>query len=513
MKSIFCSELLAAVLAVMMFAVEAPAQTSTPAQPASEYSLDTFLTAVAAQNGNFRAISSSKEAAQARRVAGDIELSPILTATARKIDDKKPQILGAFSLTGSQVEEYSLGLSKKFSTGTTAAVTASVNETSTTFQTFGPPTTSSVTNAFGALGISLSQSLWKDFFGNGTELRREREAIIEKTETQGLDLQARQVLIDAEAIFWEHMYLKEEIRQGRQSLARAKRLETWVKSRASNGIGDRADVLNASGLVANRELQLIISEDEFKASNEKIRNLLEMTDAQALPELSGNLSGPRALQTLVDGNILQERQEKSSAQQQSEIVRLDAYLSVLQAQARAIQAREVNEGLKPDLKLEGAYKTNSVDTSKSGALSDISRTNLPTTMVGISFVYLLDFGVKDAGRRAAKLESMSADQKRGRALLESSTGWSELQRRHGEMTKKIAAAERASQLQGQKADAERDRYSKGRSTTSTVILAEQDASESELTLTRLRTEQRKLESQGRMFISISNDMIAAQGAQ
>ncbi|MBX3019180.1 MAG: TolC family protein [Bdellovibrionaceae bacterium] len=469
--------------------------------------LSAFLEQVGQRNGNFRALQSSREAAVARRLQGDLELSPVFTANAQAVDDKRPQIFGpAFSLTGTKNQEVSLGLSKKFSTGTQASLTGSVSETTTTLAMAGAPE-SSTTNAIGGLGLSVSQSLWKDFFGTSTDLRRERESLIEKAETQGLDLQTRQVLIEAEGAFWDHLYLKEEIRQREDSLARAKRIETWVRNRASNGIGDRADVLNAQGLVAGRELQLLNSEDELRASEEKIRDLLEMGAAEPLPNLAGNLEGARSPQAFIDGAI---RARGETADSAAQVVRLDAYLSVLEARTKAVVAREVAEGVKPDLVLQGMYKTNSVEDGMSAAFSGVTDPAKPTTMVGVKFTYLLDGGVKDAARNSAKMESLAAEQRQSRKLMESQTSWEELQRRHAELTKKIDAAAKSSTIQTQKADAERDRLAKGRTITSTVILAEQDAAESQLSLAKMRAEQRKLESQGRLFIQISEQLSEAK---
>ena len=50
------------------------------------------------------------------------------------------------------------------------------------------------------------------------------------------------------------------------------RIESWVRRRVSDGIGDRADLLNAQALVATRELQLMNTKDEWVANLKQIRN-------------------------------------------------------------------------------------------------------------------------------------------------------------------------------------------------------------------------------------------------
>lgn len=467
----------------------------------SPMGLQEFMQKVSERNGNFKSISASRDAAVARRLKGDLELSPVFTASGAFQDDKKPQYLGSTALTGTKAQDLSVGLAKKFSTGTQAQISAGVTETETSYQATtgtGAVVNGSMKKAYGALGVSLSQSLWKDFFGNATGLRRDRESMIEKTETRGLDLQSHQVLIEAEGIFWDHVYLKEELRQRQESLNRARRIENWMKGRVSNGIGDRADLLTAQGLSASRELQLLVTADEVKASEKKVRDALELAANEALPELSGNLQGVRSPMQMVESNG------------SGEIVRLDAYLSVLEAQTKTLVAREVAEGVKPDLILAGSYKTNSVEDAMSGALSKVTDASLPTAAISLKLTYLLDSDVKDAARRSASLDAMAAREKQGRKLLESKTSWSEIQRRHQELSNKIVAAEKLSQIQVQKADAERERLSRGRTITSTAIQAEQDAAEAQLTLAKLRAEQRKLEAQGRLFLQVAESELEAK---
>ena len=56
-------------------------------------------------------------------------------------------------------------------------------------------------------------------------------------------------------------------------------------------------------------------------------------------------------------------------------------------------------------------------------------------------------------------------------------------------------------IRSKRALVEKDKLSKGRTITSEAITAEQDAAETALTLMKLRTEQRKLESQAKLFIA------------
>lgn len=462
------------------------------ASSASALTLDGFLQRVQEKHLSVKSLNAQKEASDSRLVAGDVGLAPILSLKASILDDKNIQSLGGYLTDHTKATEYSLGLAKKFSTGTNAQVLASVTETQLvgTNLTATPPQGFDQTFARGSLGISVSQSLWKDGFGAATSLRREREALVSQAEKQSYDLQLKQLMIDAESAYWDYLYQQEELSQRKDSLQRAKRIESWMQKRVGNGIGDDSDLLNAQGLVAGRELQLLASQDESLAVEKKMRDLLELAGDETLPDVTGDLRSNRKLEQMI------------SSHQGGRRVRLDTYLSILEAKAKATAANEIADAYRPDLVLEGQYKTNSNENRMTDAANKISDSSRPTEAVALKLVWLLDSDLKNAAKQTAKSEALAANYKKDRKLLEGESAWQEMNRRHSELSKKILAADLAANIQTKKAAAQRDKLSKGRAITTDVVTAEQDAAESLLLVTKLRAEQRKLEAQGRLFVTI-----------
>lgn len=476
MKKCELMTLLISFLAIALAASQAPALT-----------LDEYLKSVQKKNKMIRSFDESRAAAENRKESSNIELSPVLVLKTSYLDDKKPQVYGSYTLSRTRATEYSIGLAKKFSTGTQAQISASAADVKANATSSGTGIESN--QGIGSMGLSLSQSLWKDGFGQSTHLRWDREAAVEKAEKSGIDLKQRQVLIEAEATFWDMVYLQEEMKQRLSSLERAKKIEAWVKRRVENGIGDRADLLNAQGLVAARELQLLVTQDDHKAMAKKLTDFIE-TDGEMNPQAEAELQSMRNLK-----DVAGLRGDQSP-------VRLDAYLTSLEARAKKIGAQEAEEAMKPDLVLEGQYKTNPIESSISTAANNLSDAQNPTMAVGIKLTWLLDGDVKNSVRGAARKEALASELRKERQLLESKTSWEEIQRRHSELSKKIKAAQVVSQVQAQKALVERDKLSKGRTITSQVITAEQDAAEADLTLVKLQAEQRKLEAQSRIFVTV-----------
>ncbi|MEZ0391015.1 MAG: TolC family protein [Pseudobdellovibrionaceae bacterium] len=455
----------------------------------SAMSLEEYLSEVQKKNKTFQSFQSSDEAASVRYDAGNLELSPFLTAGGSYLDDKSQQFATGGTLTHQQVRQYNLGLAKKFSTGTQAAVVGAVQA----INLEGVAPTGGFASEFhtGTLALSLSQSLWKDFFGRSTRLRWARESSQRSFEKTTYNLQAKQALITAESIFWDLSYLQRELEIGKASLDRAKKIELWVRRRANNGIGDRADVLNAQGLVSTRELQLLTTMDNLKTAERRFNDQMELPPSTPVPNLQ-DFEQERPLNIFVAGH-------------EGRIVRLESYLSILDAQVKKINSEEAVERVRPDLVLQGQYKTNGYDSDDPGAVSRMTDRNYPISSVGVTFSWALDWESKNAIRDSAKSDALAAQFTKERQLLESESAWSELNRRHQELNARIKLATSLSEVQTAKAAAERVKLSRGRSITSDVITAEQDAADAELNVTRLKAEQRKLESQGRLFVKVQEE--------
>lgn len=463
--------------------------------PAHAQSMDlsAFLEQVRSRHQGIKAIGLSMEASDDRREAGDLSLVPVLSLKGTKVDDKRqPNFLGAST---TLTDTYSLGLGKKFSTGTQVNLSAMTVATENKDMTNPLFRTAYEKFSQGSLGVSFSQSLWRDFFGAGTRLRRERESLINKSEKSSLNLQERQLLVEAEALFWDHVYLKEELRQRESSLKRAQKIENWVSRRVRDGIGDRADLLNSKALLASRELQLLSAEDEWQASQKKLREFLELSPEEKLPELQGKLV-----------NIESRRNLRTLFKPQQKILRLDAYLAELEAKTRSTLSAEVEDSNKSDLSLAGAYNTNSYEAG--GDINDARKSwtqrEYPTQTVSLTWTYMFDTAVKQAAVSGARKEALAAQYRSQKKTRESELAWQELIRRNDELLRKIEAAQIISRLQDERARVEQDKLSKGRSITTNVINSEQDAAEANLTLSKLLVEQRKLEAQAQMFVAVED---------
>ncbi|MFP5519484.1 MAG: TolC family protein [Bdellovibrionia bacterium] len=448
--------------------------------------LQEFLATTAKKNKGVQSYEEQISAAEYKRVAGDIELAPALNAGVSYLSDKSPFNQGlSLQAQGIETTSYNLGLSKKFSTGTSVQAGLNVSDIALIDVPQAVPFPTSL--GLSSMSLSVSQSLWKNAFGRGTRLRQEREMETADTEKKAAELQKRLLLVQAESAFWDYVYNKEELKIREASLGRAKRIESWIRRRVNDGIADQADLLSSQALVAARELQLLMAQDEQKAAEKKIRDVLELSSDEKTPDLKGDINIRRNLVDIVGGK--------------GPVVSFEARISQLAARARQKGAQEAKEGLRSDLVLAGSYKTNALAEDFDEAMSSFTETDRPTQSVALTWTYIFDVEAKKATLENAKKEALAAQLQAERKMLESETQWSELNRRYLELSKKIEAASRISSIQTQRAKAESEKFNKGRSITSNVINSEEDAAEAELTVTKLKTEQRKLEAQSRLFVA------------
>jgi outer membrane protein TolC len=463
--------------------VESPTQ-----QLNSGMSLEQFLLTVRTHNAKAQALSLQLEASEERRLAGDLELTPILGANYSYLSDQSlPQSVPGTTKFLNRTSE--LYVSKKFSSGTNAKLFAQGKD----YEFVGASAAYPGKYATGALGIMVSQSLWKDFFGAATRLRQNRELFVSQLEKQQAEYELRQFMSDAEVAYWNFLYKKEEKKQRLESLERSTKILNWVKGRESDGISDRSDRYNSEALVSARQLFLLNSEDDLRSAEQAIRDYLSLDQNVPVPVISGNIGMSRPI--------------KGKFTKGQRILRADAYLHLLESKAKNIISNEVKDGLKPDLTLQATYKTNSVEEDLNKATNKWTDTKTPTTMIGVQFTYLFDTSAKNSKASAARKDALASEMKAMKLVRESESAWSELQRKYDELSQKIAIAENIKDFQLKRAKEEQMKLSRGRSVTNQVVTSEEDASNAELTVLQLKAEQRKLEAMTRSYFEVPDHLV------
>lgn len=448
-------------------------------QDAQAISIDDYITLAKDKNPLLRSYQYSLEAADAKKDAARLDLAPIVTGSWVKSNDKsRPSQLGS----DRDAELFSLAVAKKFFTGTLVKLDAQTGE----FVNPGAMAPGFDQYSTGSVGITIQQSLWKDFFGYGTRKKISRQEKLAEIEKLVSELQGRGALYDVEANYWDYALAQEDLKLKKANFERAQRIEKWTANRVSNGIADRADLMNAKALMALREAQYIQAEEELKSQEVKLRDNLQLADSEKTPIVTAELGTARPY--LI--NLIKMKS----------VEKIEARIASLEAEAKGLVADETVDNLRPDLSLFGNYTTTSYDRDHSQAVSDMTKDDYPKNSVGVNFTWVFEGSAKAGTREAAKKDALASKLKAEKKRSEGQDAWSDLVRKYEVLKKSVETLEKVAQYQRERAKAEQDKLSKGRSVTATVVTAETDAAEAEVNLLRSRASLRKLEASSLFFI-------------
>ncbi|MEO5667509.1 MAG: TolC family protein [Bdellovibrionota bacterium] len=458
----------------LIYVVGAKADSST-------WDLDAYLKQVSSNNALIQSSRLQKEAAALKKHQGDLqELSPFLQVEGGYVNDGTETAIPAQQGKRTITKFYSLGVSQKFSTGTTVSVGWSQNNTDIDGLAF--PFTPAWDSRY-TLGVS--QSLWKDGFGRGVGLRHEREDAQERVSVLTAELQERQALIDAESAYWDLAVQVLDRDEKANALARAEKIHAWTKRRLDSGIGDRADRLQIESLIASRRLAQINSADSYENARKRFADALGTASAEV-----GTLNAD----ILMNSRPLSPGEGKDPN-------RLDMWIQSYAAKISETAARETQEMLRPDLALTGAFGANARDPGIGTSTSDAFASDTSFYKVGLKLSMSLDFGLKHNLRAAADAEAKAARMKSNKLSRDTASSWDEIVRRHKELGNSIDAMEVLVKAQQAQLDREQERLSTGRSTTFQVITFEQSVADTKFSLLQLRAAQRKLEAASRLYMT------------
>jgi len=448
---------------------------------ATALTLDEYMELVFKKNKLVASYEISVEAANEKKIAGDLALSPHLTAGYSVTADKSEPLVIAEKRTTTSA---SLGVAKKFSSGTTLSLTA---DTSKLYYE-QPVTAGNDGFSRGGLGISLQQSLWKDFFGVGTRLRQEREETTNELEIYGIELKKRIKLIEVESDFWDYIIAQEDLKLKQTNFVRAQKIDSWTLNRVNNGISDQSDLLQITALASLRELELANARDELKSREIKIKENINIAADETLPEFTASLKEPRSF--------------ISDLTQKKNIVKIESYLLLLEAELKQKSSREVEEGLRPDLSFVGRYNTSAYSLSEAEMQRNITKTDRPVTYVGLNLSWMFGSDAKLAQISAAKKEAVAAHYRAAQAKINSENAWQIHLQKYELSKKNVLILEKIAQLQQRRAQAEQIKFSKGRTITSNVVNAEEGSAQAEVNYLKAKYGLRKLEATTQLFISV-----------
>ena len=443
--------------------------------------LENIVAQAANKSETLKSLEASLESLESEIKARDLELSSRLSAELSAYKDKR-EVFGTIPREGTS-GMFGLTLVKPFSSGTELLVT-------TDHTLLGKDDTYPERNT-AEWQVQLSQSLWQNSFGHSTRLRYQAEEAELKSRKALLEFERQNFLIAVENAYWDLVLAEKELAIRKDNVKRSQTLEKWTSGRMRQFAAEKTDLLQVQALLAQRKLDLAIVENDLTNKQKNLEQLvpgLEYKSADFIAEKMGDLSP----------NYKDQFKNKK--------LRLDAYAQAQRAQQNSYEALRDEDSLRPDLSVFASYTSNGIAEKFDPAWDRAIEENHSQQKVGLTLTMLLYNDTKSQQKKAAAKAAEAAKYRSQALNRESENSWEELSRNFENIGEQIKVAKSLFDIQSQKLKAEQQRFQQGRTTTLQMTTFEIDAAESELRLYRLLSQQQKLASQFRLFVSAGSDL-------
>ena len=435
----------------------------------------------ARQNGSeFKAIQYEFEALELDIESREKVLSPTISSSISRSWDRRESLTSA-SATRQQSTLSSLAVEKPFSTGTTVGALLG-------YEWAQSPRTTPNRNTLIDWEVFLSQSLWRNGFGRETKARRAGDSWERRERRFANLLEAQNYLVAIETYYWSWVFAEKEKNIRRANLERSQRIESWVARRLRLSAAETSDLLQARSLVETRKLQMKNVENRIRSVMAQFESSLPGLDIRSLTPNLQEFSEARKLESLVVNEGVNSR-----------ITSLGSIIQSAKAARLESRAEQASSASDPDLEPSLRHGRNGIDGSEARARSEAFSAKNRYSEVALTLSSSLDFSLMRASARAAKLQAEADAIRASRLKSESEINWQDLERESLALSDQIQTARGLARIQQQKADAERTRFEKGRSTAFQAITFEQEAAEAELRVWELELNLRKLEAKARVY--------------
>lgn len=448
--------------------------------PSRVFARDSSLAACLEQfqsSAELKALDLDIQSLQLEIQAREFELSPTINVNAVRFWDDRPSLSSSQQSKGFASE---VKVIKPFATGTDINLTSGL-ETSAYRSTLGDQ---NLLN----WELGVTQSLWKNSFGHQTRLRRQRDQSELQSRLLVLVKKRQDLLIEFETRYWDLAFATQDVRLKEDGLNRSRRILSWIQDRYDRAAAEGIDLLQGRTLVASRELQLQVAQDDFKTAqvllNERLASQEEITP------------GPSEMIHKRDLFSLPVRTAYNS---ENEPVLIDALQSKAEAQFLKLSSELEADKLKPTLQVGYTYGQQGLDTSFSRARDEAFSSNNHYHEIGVLFSMPLDFVSINKSRRSTEAASQAEQFRSVQSHEASVLGWEDLKRTVREQQHRVDKAGELLKLQQDKSREEQARYEKGRTTVFQVLTFEQEAADSEFLLLQVLSQLRRTEAKARIY--------------
>ncbi|MGE0267592.1 MAG: TolC family protein [Candidatus Omnitrophota bacterium] len=372
----------------------------------------------------------------------------------RKDESAQPTI---FSGTQTTENDYNIGLSKKFPTGTTIAAEM-LNERQSSNSTF---TTSPLIHE-STLELSVDQALGKNFLGiqdrgevrlNAIEIENARYTSLTKIE---------QSVADVQRAYWDLVLQSERVEIEKDMVEQAKKLFDLQQKKLDDGLVELPDAIASEANYERSKNRLLLAQNIYKRKVNVLKLSINSAEAEILIEPVETLSIP-------------ELQIISSESLERAFLNRRDYKEVMNdIKSNDILLTMSKNDLWPDINLTASLARNGLGDHFSDSARTITSEDNPSFFTGLTFVIPLE-------NRKARAQLKAAELQKARALLDAKFIEKKIaidiidQVRDCNIFAEVARNEQMiAGLQIKKLDEELKRFNHGRSDTDTIIRFQED---------------------------------------
>ena len=469
-------DFLLAVFAILILFAAGVTFADTPGGGA--LTLEAYLDQVRAKNTGYLASEERMHGAKTRQSEGSLLTMPRLFANGQWVNNENQTTNPAFTGVKTLQSSYSLGLESQTTFGLSGKLYYNLTHTELAGAN---PAFVPYTNYYEAKPVlELNQSLWKNGFGR--EVRAMREAIEAGARAVAYleSFTSKAQLAEAEAAYWRLSMAREFLELQDESLKRGLRLRDWSSRRVRTQLADRSDLLQAEAGLGLRELERQQAYEEERTASRNF-NSLRGTASDDVPEKltafsEDALKLPDLGETREDVRAFEENMKATKAQ--------------------AVMSAEKN---RPTLDVYAMLTRNAINVDQAEAMNKATDAAHQGTVVGVKFNMPLDIGSMNEAVDGWHREAKAAELKWERKRFEAEKDRRELRFKVTETKKRFKIAQEMEAAQKNKYFHEKDRHSKGRTTTFLVLQFEQDLALAQLNRIRVQTELLGLISQMKLY--------------
>lgn len=416
---------------------------------------ETYKAQVLEKDVKTQSIKLQYEASQKTVQQSDFMTSVNVFANAGYLDDQRPTTNPGFQGNRTEVNTLGVGLQQQTEYGLKWSLSQNIQKTNIENANPAAIPVPKYYDTFPKLELSLP--LWRNWLGAETQSDQKQLLMQSELQQKKLEMDWINQQAEIELNYFRLLSRREAYQIQFDSLTRAQKILQWSQSRYARNLIDEGDLVQAQAAVKARELDVATAKTDLLVAS-RIFNQMRGRESDEVNE------------TLVQQEIpLQKLKLKSSEKRE----RLDSVLLKYQIEQQKSLALAQKEKLKPSLDLQVQAWTQgrgaTFTSSEARTFGDEDY-----LFVGVGFSMPLD-QIKASRVRQGYSDLKEAQDKAEQSrLLQLGTTWSETVNRADQIYNQVEILRELERLQKKKADSEREKLNRGRSTTFQVLSFEQD---------------------------------------